>query len=287
MRESADEILAKACDIRHNTKVMKLKIATVILFLVCIGLGVMVVMRQKQAEELQKTTEKTSVELSTVSNQWQKTSAQLVEQQQVNTAHESTIKTREAEVVALSNKLTDAKTQLDKLEADSKAKEQAAQAELAKRDGKITELEGQKDDMSRRMAALTNQLAELQKQIQDTERKLTVSEGDREFLLKELKRLQTEKTDLERQFNDLKALKTQVSKLKEELVIARRLEFLRAGVFSGLKGAERLMMRPSTPAPKAATNFNLNVEFKQDGGAKVVPAPNKAAPATNAPTPAP
>ena len=39
-------------------------------------------------------------------------------------------------------------------------------------------------------------------------------------------------------------------------------------------------MKKTPPAPaKTATNFNLNVEFKQDGGAKVVP------PATNAPAP--
>ncbi len=260
---------------------MKLKIATIILFLVCIVLGFMLVQRQKETSELREATDATTAALTFASNQWKRASDDLAAQEKVNTTLASTVKTREAEVVALSNKLTEAKTQMDKLEADSKAKEQAAQAELAKRDAKITELEGQKDDLSRRMSSLTNSIADLQRQIADTERKLNVSEGDREFLLKELKRLQTEKGDLERQFNDLKLLKAQVNKLRDELTIARRLDFIRAGVFGGLKGAE-MLVRKNQPSPTpGSTNFNLNVEFKQDSGARVLP------PVTNAPAPAP
>ena len=260
---------------------MKLKIATFILFLVCIMLGVMLVKRQKETRELQEATDATSAALLFASNQWKKASEDLAAQEKVNSTLGTAIKSREADLAVLSNKLTEAKAQMDKVEADAKAKEQAAQAELAKRDAKITELEGQRDDLSRRMSALTNNIADLQRQIADTERKLSVSEGDREFLLKELKRLQTEKVELERQFNDLKLLKAQVAKLKDELTIARRLDFIRAGVFGGLKGAEMMMRKtPPSPAP-GSTNFNLNVEFKQDTGAKVLP------PATNAPAPAP
>ncbi len=261
---------------------MKLKIATIILFLVCVGLGVMLVLRQKEAHQLQKSTDDASLALSTLSNQWKQTSKDLSEAQTVNTEMEKTVKTRDAEVVAFSNKLTELKGQLDKAEADAKAKEQAAQTELARKDAKISDLEGQKDDLSRRMGALTNMIADLQKQITETERKLSVSEGDREFLLKELKRMQTEKAELERQFNDLKALKAQVSKLKEELTSARRLDFIRAGVFSGLKGAELLSRRSQAASARPGTNFNLNVEFKQEGGAKIVP-PATNAPPTNAP----
>ena len=258
---------------------MKLKVAVVILFLACVGLGVMVVLRQKEAHQLQKTTEDTGLALSSVSNQWKQTSKDLAESQAVNTEIEKTVKTREAEMMAFSNKLTETKTQLDKTEADAKAKDQAAQDELAKRATRITELEGQKDEMAKRMGTLTNMIGDLQKQIGETERKLSVSEGDREFLLKELKRMQTEKVELEKQFNDLKALKAQMGKLKEELAIARRLEFIRAGVFSGLKGAELLVKRSPAATAKASTNFNLNVEFKQDGGARVVPPATNAAPA--------
>jgi chromosome segregation ATPase len=260
---------------------MKLKIATVILFLICIVLGFMLVQRQKETRELQEATDATTAALTFASNQWKKASDDLATQEKVTASLGNTVKTREAEVAALSNKLTEAKAQIEKTEADAKAKEQAAQAELAKRDAKINELEGQRDDLGKRMAALTNTLAGLQRQISETERKLSVSEGDREFLLKELKRLQTEKVELERQFNDLKLLKAQVNKLKDELTIARRLDFIRAGVFGGLKGAEMLMRKTPPGPPAGSTNFNLNVEFKQDSGARVLP------PATNAPVPAP
>src|SRR3989442_812245 len=44
-----------------------------------------------------------------------------------------------------------------------------------------------------------------------------------------------------------------------------------------MKGDEKLMAGAVTPA--ATSNFNLNVELKQDGGAIVVPKPNPPAPA--------
>jgi len=77
-------------------------------------------------------------------------------------------------------------------------------------------------------AAITN----LNTQILETQRKLTASEGDKAFLEKELKRLMGEKAELERQFNDLKVLRAQVAKLKEELTIARRLDWIRRGLFT-------------------------------------------------------
>lgn len=258
---------------------MKLKVFTVLLFLACVALGVVLVMRHKETQVLQKTTEDTSAALTTVSNQLTKTINDLADQRHVNEALDKTNKTLEAEVIVLSNRLTETRATLEKTEADAKAKEQAAQTELAKRDARIAELQGQRDDLSKRIDSMSNLLAQLQSQITDTERKLAVSDGDREFLLKELKRMQAEKAELERQFNDLKAIKVQVAKLKDELAIARRLEFIRAGVFSGLKGGELLARKTqTTPASKPSTNFNLNVEFKQDGSATVVAPTNAPAP---------
>ena len=97
-------------------------------------------------------------------------------------------------------------------------------------------------------------------------------------MLKELKRLQAEKSELERQFNDLAVLRTQVAKLKEELTVARRLEWLRMGIYGmqDKKGAE-LLISKANPNTKT-NNFSLNVELKQDGGASVN---------TNTPAPAP
>src|SRR5436190_1515412 len=125
-------------------------------------------------------------------------------------------------------------------------------------------------EQTRKMDDLSSSIGNLSKQINDTERKLAASEGDREFLLKELKRLQTEKADLEKQFNDLSALRTQVAKLKEELSVARRLEWIRMGIYGmqTQKGAEKLMQAAATTS--TGTPFNLNVELKQDGTATII-----------------
>src|SRR5437868_6465012 len=82
--------------------------------------------------------------------------------------------------------------------------------EIAKRDSKIKELEGQNDEMTKKLTELNGSIGSLEKQIADTEKRLAASEGDRAFLLKELKRLQIEKAELERQFNDLVVLRDQV-----------------------------------------------------------------------------
>jgi hypothetical protein len=111
---------------------------------------------------------------------------------------------------------------------------------------------------------------------------LDAAEGDREFLLRELKRLQSEKADLERQFNDLDLLRTQVAKLKEEISVARRLDWIRRGIYGGgetRKGAELLMQGVTVAVPR--TNFSLNVELRQDGSATVLPGGT----GTNAPAP--
>ena len=112
-----------------------------------------------------------------------------------------------------------------------------------------------------------------------TERKLAASEGDREFLLKELKRMQLEKSELERQFTDLAVLRAQVSKLQEELAIARRLDWIRKGISTEVpKGAVALQQGGSATKSGTGTNFGLNVEIGSQGGVKITtntPAPKK------------
>jgi len=168
-----------------------------------------------------------------------------------------------------SNDLVKTAAELAKTQKEALAAAEAAKAEMAKRDARITELEGQKNALDQQASDLKSAIGNLEKSIGDTEKKLAASEGDREFLLKELKRLQVEKAELERQFNDLALLRTQVAKLKDELSIARRLEWIRMGIYGmqAQKGAERLMA--NTPPPNTASNFNLQVELKQDGGATI------------------
>jgi len=251
---------------------MKGKTGIVVLVVLCIGLGVGLLIRHAKAVQEQQAAE---ARIMTLSNQWVKTEGDLSDQRKVNATLEQTLENRAGEVQGLSNKLESMTATLVKTEEDAKTAAKQAKDEIAKRDAKISDLEGQNDDLTKKMTDLTTSINNLETQIADTQKKLAASEGDREFLLKELKRLQAEKAELERKFNDLAVLRDQVRKLRDELSIARRLEWIRRGLYGSERGAERLQKGLAAAGPQ--TNYDLNVEIKQSGGAKI------ASPATNAP----
>jgi chromosome segregation ATPase len=254
---------------------MKGKSGIVVLVLICLALGIGLLLRHNAAVEQKKADEARKEMLS---NQVAQTEVQLNEQKRVNVTLENTLSARVSELLNVSNKLVVTSADLVKTTADAQAAAKTAQEEMAKRDAKISQLEGQNDELTKKMSDLNVALADLEKQISETERKLAASEGDREFLLKELSRLQTEKRELERQFNDLALLRDQIRKLKDELSIARRLEWIRRGLYGAeQKGAEKL--QPGFATPPNQTNFDLNVEIRQDGSAPRVVSP------TNAPAP--
>ena len=247
-----------------------MKAAIVILLFCSLGLGIALLVRHNNAVKVEKENQTHVVEIGTLSNKLEETRTKLDDQERVAIKLEQDLGQRKQELHSTSNNLVQIAAELSRTRKEAEAAAEAAKAEMAKRDARINELEGQKAALDKQATDLESAIDKLKGSIVDTEKKLLASEGDREFLLKELKRLQKEKADLERQFNDLAALRTQVSKLKEELSVARRLEWIRMGIygFQEQKGASRLMA--GTPAP-AKTNFNLNVELKQDGSAKVLP----------------
>ena len=259
---------------------MKSRIGLIILILVCLGLAVGLVVTKKQAtQEIQQHIER-NVGLS---NNLAKTQSDLEEQRTVNAELVSDRAKRNTEYEQLSNNfakvsadLTQTSTTLAKTEADLKA----SQEETAKRDARIADLETQNQVLDKRALELSTAITNLTTQIEETKRKLAASEGEKGFLEGELKRLVAEKAELERQFNDIKVLRAQVAKLKEELTVARRLDWIRRGLFASdnEKGASRLMQTsPATRPPGPAPNYDLNVEVKSDGAVKVLP------PVTNAP----
>ena len=77
-------------------------------------------------------------------------------------------------------------------------------------------------------------------------------------------------------------LRAQVAKLKDELSTARRLDWIRRGLFAAAeeKGAQKLMQLTPAQAQAKATpkpNYDLNVEVKSDGSVQTIP------PITNGP----
>ncbi|HXT38500.1 MAG TPA: hypothetical protein VN887_00610 [Candidatus Angelobacter sp.] len=259
---------------------MKGKTGIVTLVVLCVVLGVGLLIRHAKAVQDKDAADARILQLS---NDVVHTQDQLTEQKKVNDTLEKTLENKTSEASSFSNKLDNVTATLVKTEQDAKAAAEQAKDEIAKRDAKIADLEGQNDDLTKKMADLNTSIGNLESQITDTQKKLAASEGDREFLLKELKRLQAEKAELERKFNDLAVLRDQVRKLRDELSIARRLEWIRRGLYGTEKGAEKLQKGFATTGPQ--TNYDLNVEVKQSGGAKIV-SPGTNTPPANPPAPA-
>lgn len=258
---------------------MKNQILPIVLGIVCLGLVVAVVSIKKQAgDEKRKDTE----EILDLSNKVVKATDDLGEQQRVNSLLEQTNELRKTQLVALTNQLVAASNSLVQTATSLKSTQDQMTREIAQRDAKITDLESQNAALDQRANDLTASLTNLTAQIDDTKRKLAASEGDKAFLEKELKRMMTEKAELERQFNDISVLRAQVAKLREEMNVSRRLDWMRRGVFATAdqKGAQQLIQSgPASRAvaPQSTQHYDLNVEVNADGSIKVLP------PITNAP----
>ena len=241
---------------------MNSKLVPAVLVLVCLGLGAGWYLNSKKAEETRVSLEGQRAALS---NELVATTGKLTEQVRVNANLETNLTQRIEDIHLVSNKWVAVSAELTRTTAEAAKAAETAKAELERRDRQISELEGEKDD-------LTRKIGNLESQIKVTERRLAASEGDREALKKELKRLIAEKADLEKKFNDLAILRDQVRKLKEELSIARRLEFIRRGLYGfEKKGAQLLQegVRPKATTTAATNAYPLKVEVGTDGSSKV------------------
>jgi chromosome segregation ATPase len=250
---------------------MKNLVGVVILAAVCVALAIALATTKKQAREQQQRDAQT---ITTLSNQLGAITRQFEDQRQVNLELEQKIESWKREYADLTNRFTETAAALTKTAESLKLTEE----EVRKRETRIAELESQNASLDARAAELSQQITNLTAQIEETKRKLAASEGDKAFLEKELKRLLAEKAELERQFNDLTVLRAQVAKLREELNIARRLEWIRKGLFAvdERKGAQ-LLTQPKPAAPRPTNTYDLNVEVSADGSVRVIP------PLTNAP----
>lgn len=252
----------------HSISIMKAKVALIILIVIALGLGIgLTVVKQQAARERVEAGDRISV----LSDNLEHARRDLEQERSDKMLLETNLADTRTE---FSNKLTATEAALNttaatltKAQADSKASAEAAAAEIAARDKKISDLEVQNQSLDKTAADLRLSITGLEDKIASTEKKLLASEGDRNFLIKELKRLQTEKADLEKKFNDLAVLRDQVRKLRDEMDLSRRLDWLRRGLYAtaGSKGGERLINTTAVPQ----TNNLLNVELRQDGGVRI------------------
>lgn len=270
--------------------------AIAILVILCLALGGALLVRHQRAIDQAHID---ALNIGTLSNELAKASTQRDELRRISLILETNLTLRASELSEISNRLVSANVTLEKTKNDAQAAAEIYEAEKKKRDTKISELEQENTTLEKQSDDLRGAIGGLEKAIVDTEKKLAASEGDREFLLKELKRLQAEKAELERQFNDIVELRKQVSRLREELSIARRIEWLKKGIFgfSETKGGQLLAQQPTktsgiatnSKAGPAGTNFGLQAELRSDGSATISTpkvTPQAAPAATPAPKPA-
>ena len=245
-----------------------MKAALVALIIACVGLGIGLIVVNNNADSREK---KDAEQLASLSNSWSATEEQRAGLERKSLDLEKDVEARKADISKLSNDLAQATETLSQKDLALKV----ASEETAKRDAKIADLENQNETLDKKALDLKGNISQLEVQIADTQKKLSASEGDKAFLEKELHRLMDEKAELERQFNDLAALKQRVQQLRAELNVARRVEWMRQGIFASAdqKGAQKLMQGPNGPTltPAGSRANDLNVEVRSDGSVQVIP----------------
>ena len=258
----------------QSIQLMKAKVAILLLLLVAVGLGVALVKLNQTIEQERATSATFKANWGNSSNEAVSLRGELNESKTVNLTLETNLNQRFSELTTISNDLASTIATLDKTRVDAAAAAARAAglsaAEIAKRDEQIGKLTTDRDDLSKEVNDLKGAITKLDTQIQETQRMLASSEGERTFLVKELARLQKEKAELERQFNDLVVLREQVKKLKDQLSVAKRLEWLRMGIYErrDMKGGQLLTqgVRPKDPG---TNDSSLKVDLKQSGEVKV------------------
>ena len=264
--------------------VMNNKGPILVLLLVAIGLGIALIVVNKQAGDQAR---EAAYNVTTFSNKVVSDSKRLSELETVNQTLETNLTTIR---IDFSNKITLAEANLRAAEANMEkavaeakaaAKAQAGSnaVALAQRDQKISELENQNGALDRESAALRLAMTNLDARIAATQDKLAKSEGDRAFLSKELKLLKAEKEDLEKRFNSLADVREQLRKLKLEAAVDHRLDRIRRSIDATFKEKGGELAQHSVPSNAPPDTNGANVELRQSGGTKIqIPPPTDAPP---------
>jgi chromosome segregation ATPase len=253
---------------------MNNRTGVLILALLALGLGVALIFVRVQSS---KQTQDYATSFDTYSN---KMAVAVRELETVTTNLYQERAERQAALEQLSSHLTAVTNDLTRTRSELVKKTE----EVAKRDTRINELAQENQTLDAQRQELSVALTNLNAQIADTRRKLSEANQDKAELGKQLSKLMADKAELERQFNDVTIVRAQLTKLKEEMAVARRIEWNRQGVYASgdQKGAQHLMQGISNsrvaPKPAPKPGYDLNVEVMSDGSLRVIP------PMTNSPS---
>ncbi|HXE42472.1 MAG TPA: hypothetical protein VN516_05560 [Candidatus Baltobacteraceae bacterium] len=242
---------------------MNKNLLTIILVVACIGLAIALIAINSHANKEIKNSATTIV---TFSNQLSEAHDQIVGLSQVNVVLSNNLAASEQTTSTLSNQLSDAQTTIVK-----------AEQQITNLNDQVAALETQNKELDQHLTALTNQISQLDTQIAETQMKLSQSQTNNAFLESELKKQVAERTALEQKFNNLSQVREQVHKLKEDALIATRLQWIREGTDPSrqqVKGAQLLMQHPMTSSGTTTTspnNGSLNVEVEAGGAVRIIP----------------
>jgi chromosome segregation ATPase len=245
---------------------MKIKPGIIILAVACGGMMVaLFAMKQVADNRFKRDTDA----ILDFSNQLVTARANLDELGQVNLRLTNDLATSRQGMSVFSNQFTEASGVL----VITKASLQDAQEQIAALNQRITGLTTQNQVLDQRAAALASAIGSLNAQIAETRQRLADSDTNNAFLEKELQRQTTARTELEGKFNSLTAVRIQEKKLKEDLFVSRRLQWMQAGTDpSTLQKGGQLQMQRVAPAPAGPPRYDLNVEVNSDGAIRIMPA---------------
>jgi len=129
-----------------------------------------------------------------------------------------------------SKELTDAQASLKEKQDALATLKTETDAVIVEGKKAIAELESKYDGLNQEKGALETKIASLNEDIEETNKKLEASEGDRTFLERELLRLQDEKAELVKKMNDIEFITAQYKRIRSDINIARRLDWMRRGI---------------------------------------------------------
>jgi len=248
---------------------MNKNLATIILLIACAGLAVALIVINKQSGEQQQHNVNTILDFS---NQLTGARDQITSLGQVNLVLTNDLAASRQQSETLSNQLSDTQQTV--------AQEQQNLIDLT---NQIVQLEQRNQELDQKVTDLTNQISQLDDQITATQLELSKSKTNNTYLENELKKQVAERTVLEAKFNSISQVREQVHKLKEDALIATRLQWIKEGTDPSrqqVKGGQLLMQHNTAAAAAAAPKTppsDLNVEVESGGAIRILP------PTTNAP----
>jgi chromosome segregation ATPase len=248
-------------------------LVTVILILACIGLVITLVVTQQHIDEQRK---KDADAILDFSNQVVAANDELNDLRQVNLALTNDLNSSREQLVDLSNQVLTMSDTISNRDTQLKTAQD-----------QISALQEQNQALDQQAADLTNTIDALNAKILAAQSQLAASEKNGIFMANALTNEQAVYQELQSKFNDLNTVRAQAKKLHNELVVQRRLEWIREGTQpnNNVKGGQLLMAR-SWPTNRLVppSHYNLSVEVDSSGAVHIVSDTNTPA-ATNSTSP--